>query len=222
MNLLDGYVRFQVEPTDDGRAVQHLAIRVFNGFATSWKLMSSGYYQNSAMIQRDLLETIFLVNYFHEEPSRIAEWRTADRKTLKNTFGPASVRKALDEKAGMGRSKREQIYQRFCQLAAHPTLEGFQMLKPKGMDAHIGPFSDATALRALLEEAGKLAAQAGYAFLMFLNHENEAAQINGRNFLLQVLPWAAKYMNMPYSADDIAEIERIYGTKGQEPSPPPA
>jgi hypothetical protein len=44
MDLIDVFVRQQVEPNDDGRAIQHLGIRIFNGLATAWKLMASGYY----------------------------------------------------------------------------------------------------------------------------------------------------------------------------------
>ena len=210
MNLLDGFVRLQVEADDDGRAVQHLGIRMFNGFAAAWKLTASGYYQKAAMIQRDQVETINLINYFHNEPERIAEWRVADRKTLISEFGPSSIRKALDAKSGLGKSKREEIYQKFSALAGHPTKVGFGMLRPTGMDATIGPFTDLIALRGLLEEAAQLAVQAGYAFLMFVHIESPEGNANARYFLLAAMSWSAKYFGMPYSDSDRAEIEHMF------------
>lgn len=210
MNLLDGFVRLQIEDDDDGRAVQHLGIRMFNGFAASWKLIAAGYYQMAAMIQRDQVETINLISYFHNEPEQIAEWRIADRKTLINKFGPSSIRKALDAKAGWGKSKRGEIYQKFSALAGHPTKVGFGMLRPTGMDATIGPFTDLAALRGLLEEAAQLAVQAGYAFLMFVDIASRQGNTSARQLLLASMSWSAKYLNMSYSDKDYDEIERLF------------
>ncbi|WP_237051005.1 JAB domain-containing protein [Lysobacter capsici] len=46
---------------DDELVISHLAIHVFNGFATAWKLMASGYYQAAALTLRDIIETTNLV-----------------------------------------------------------------------------------------------------------------------------------------------------------------
>src|SRR5690606_31739738 len=76
MDLLDVLARGQVEVDDDGRAIQHIGIRAFNGFATAWQLMSTGYFQVAAMVQRDLIETISLANYFHHFPEQLKIWRS--------------------------------------------------------------------------------------------------------------------------------------------------
>lgn len=212
MNLLDVFVRQQSEATDDGRAVQHLGIRVFNGFAAAWKLMSTGYFQKAGLIQRDLVETIYLVNFFYIYPEKIAIWRMAERKQLLNDFGPGQIRKALDAHTGKGKSRREAIYQKFSMLAAHPSKSGFEMLRPKGGDgAVIGPFMDPTALRALLEEQGMLATQAGLAFNLFLDEDTNGSRHATHSFLTGAMRYAVRYMGMRYTEEDYAEVDRLFG-----------
>ena len=53
------------------------------------------------------------------------------------------------------------MYRLFSELAGHPSMEGFAMLRPKGLDARIGPFLDPTALEATASELGRLAIQVG-------------------------------------------------------------
>lgn len=215
MDLLDVYVRRQKEDSDDGRAIQHLAIRVFNGFATAWKLMASGYFQAAAMIQRDVFETLQLVNYFYHFPEKVAVWRSADRKQLLNEFGPSRVRKALDNVAGQGKSHREAIYQKFSMLAAHPSRVGFDMLRPKGGNGSvIGPFMEVASLRALLEEHGMLAVQAGFAFNTFLDSEIEVAQPVVHAFAVSAMRYGVRYLGINYTEEQIAEADRLFGPEG--------
>lgn len=214
MDLLDVFVRQQVEDTDDGRAIQHLGIRVFNGFAAAWKLMSTGYFQKAGLVQRDLIETIYLVNFFHIHPEKIAVWRVAERKQLLNEFGPGAVRKALDAHAGMGKSRRDETYQKFSMLAAHPSKLGFDMLRPKGGNgAVIGPFMDVTALKALLEEQGQLAPQAGLAFSMFLKDDEPDQRMAIHSFMTASMRYAVRYLGMRYTEEDVAEVDRLFGPK---------
>jgi hypothetical protein len=211
MNLLDAYVRLQVESGDDGRAIQHLAIRTFNALASAWKLMASGYYQKAATIQRDLIETIFLVNYFHIAPEQVAVWRSADRKTLLNVFGPGAIRKALDNHAGKGKSRREEIYQMFSMLAAHPSKAGFDMLRPsEGDGAVIGPFWDRVAFMAVLEEQGKLAIQAGLTFAMFASEDQSDVKAAIHSFLVLSMRYGVQCLNMKYTEEQITELDRLY------------
>lgn len=211
MNLLDVFVRLQVEATDDGRTIQHLAIRVFNGFASAWKLMASGYFQKAGLVQRDLVETIYLVNFFHAYPDKIAAWRMADRRQLINEFGPSAIRKALDALVDKGKSRREEIYQKFSMIAGHPSKIGFDMLRPKGSDgAVLGPFMEASALQALLEEQGMLGPQAGLAFLLFLDDETSGAREAMHSFLVPMMRYAATHLGMSYTEDDIAEVNRLF------------
>lgn len=212
MDLLD-VLRQHHGTDDDERVIAHLAIRVFNAFAAAWKLSASGYYQVAASILRDVVETTNLASAFHVNRALVARWRTADRRTLKRDFSPAAVRKVLDEHAGRGKSRREEIYVKFCTLAAHPTVEGFAMLRPLGMDAHSVPFCDVTALRAVLEEAGSLATQAGLAFGVFLDHGQPPCSQVVHRFLVGAMDYSTSYLGKTYSAADRAELDRIFGPR---------
>ena len=108
MDVMD-MLRQHYQADDDERTISHLGIRTFNSLATAWKLMASGYYQAATLILRDILETTNLVNAFRVDRALIEKWRKADRRTLKRDFGPAAVRKILDDDAGLGKSRREAI-----------------------------------------------------------------------------------------------------------------
>jgi hypothetical protein len=209
MDVMD-LLRQHYQADEDEKAITYLAIRTFNGFATAWKLMASGYYQNATLILRDVLETTNLVNAFHVDRALIAAWRNADRRTLKRDFSPAAVRKILDNAAGQGKSRREDIYIMFSTLAGHPTLAGIAMLRPKGMDAHMGPFSDLSALRAVMEEMGKLAAQSGLALVLYLDTDRPAANAAAHHFLRGVMDYSGNYVGKTYTAEERAEIDRLF------------
>ena len=209
MDVMD-VLRQHYQADDNERAISHLAIRTFNGFATGWKLLASGYYQASAMILRDVLETTNLVNAFQADRSLIARWRNADRQTLKRDFGPAAVRKMLDAAAGLGKSRREEIYIKFSTLAGHPTRAGFAMLRPQGLDAHMGPFCDQSALRAVVEEMGMLAAQAGLAFAIYLNTNQAVCRATAYRFIGGAMEYSGKYLGKVYSAEERAEVDRLF------------
>lgn len=209
MDVMD-MLRQHYQGDDDERAISHLGIRVFNDFATAWKLMASGYYQAAALILRDIVETTNLVNAFHVDRTLVEKWHKADRRTLKREFAPAAVRKILDDAAGLGKSRHEEIYIKFSTLAGHPTRDGFAMLRPKGMDAHIGPFSDLTALRAVIEEMGMLAPQAGFAFVVHLNTSIDACGQVAHYFLTGAMDYSEKYLGKPYSPDERAEVDRLF------------
>jgi len=125
------------------------------------KLTLSGYYQNTALILRDILETVFLIDLFTFDASAIARWRTLQGAAHWNEFKPAKVRDALDKRDKLSNRKRAKLYGLLSELAGHASLKGVAMLRPLGMDAQIGPFFDPTALQATLDEMGQLAVQAG-------------------------------------------------------------
>lgn len=209
MDVMD-MLRQHYQADDDERAISHLGIRAFNGFATAWKLMASGYYQAATLILRDIVETTNLVNAFHVDRALIEKWRKADRRTLKRDLGPAAIRKILDDAAGLGKSRREEIYIKFSTLAGHPTLDGFAMLRPAGMDAHIGPFSDLTALRAVMEEMGMLAPQAAFAFCIYLDESIDACRQVTHRFLTGAMDYSGKYLGKAYSTAERAEVDRLF------------
>ncbi|QIO30956.1 hypothetical protein [Bradyrhizobium sp. 1(2017)] len=161
MDLADILRQF---PTDDEdlKVVQLLGMRTFNAFASSLKLALSGYMQNSALVMRDILETVFLLDLFRGEPSLIREWRFADKQQIRKKFSPVKVREALDKRYGHTAKRRAELYQLFSELAAHPTMKSALMLRPEiGGDAVIGPFVEKGALMVQLSEIGRLAVQVG-------------------------------------------------------------
>lgn len=98
-------------PTDDEdlKGVQMLGMRLFNAFAASLKLALSGYGQNSALILRDVLETVFLLDCFGTDHAAIRCWRTAAEKAWRKEFAPRTVRDALDKRDGFTGKRRAQL-----------------------------------------------------------------------------------------------------------------
>jgi hypothetical protein len=139
-----------------------LGMRTFNAFAASIKLTLSGYHQNSALILRDVMETVFLLDLFAGDPSLIERWRFADKKARMKDFSPLKVRETLDARDGFTSKKRFEMYELFSELAGHPNMKSSWMMRPqKDGDAVIGPFMEATSLEAVISEMGRLAIQVG-------------------------------------------------------------
>ena len=128
----------------------------------------SGYSQNSALILRDVLETVFLVDYFAGDRTLIERWRFADKKARLRDFGPVKVREALDARDGFVEKKRFAMYEMFSELAGHPTMKSAFMMRPqRDGDAVIGPFVEPTVLDAVVSEMGRLAIQVGEQLNLF-------------------------------------------------------
>ena len=154
---------------EDFKVVKMLSVRIFNAFGASLTLMSSGYHQNSGMVMRDILETVFLMDLFKTDHTAIERWRFADEKTQREMFSPVAVRKSLDERDGFHSKKRAEIYKMFSKLAAHPNMHSQHMLRPeKGGDIVTGPFMEQTSLEAGVSELGRIAIQAGEIMNAFL------------------------------------------------------
>jgi hypothetical protein len=161
MDLADMLRQFNSSDEDLKVAVV-LGMRTFNAFAASIKLTLSGYHQNSALILRDVMETVFLLDLFAGDRSLIERWRHADKKVRRNEFSPVKVREALDTRDGFTSKKRFEMYELFSELAGHPNMKSSWMMRPqKDGDAVIGPFMEATSLEAVISEMGRLAVQVG-------------------------------------------------------------
>ncbi|MEP7457595.1 hypothetical protein [Phyllobacterium sp. SB3] len=167
MDLAD--VLRQFDTTDeDLKVIQILGMRTFNAFGASLNLTLSGYHQNAALILRDVLETVFLIDYFAGDRSLIERWRFADKKARRDEFAPVKVREALDKRDGVTSKKRFEMYELFSELAGHPTMKSAFMMRPqRDGDAVIGPFMEATALEAVISEMGRLAVQVGEQLNLF-------------------------------------------------------
>jgi len=194
---------------EDTEAVRLLGMRLFNGCASAFSLTTSGYYQVAAMVMRDLLETVFLLGFFHNDPTKIFEWRTADSSARKKVFSPVKVRTALDDKDGFTEKKRAAAYDLLCELASHPTYKGFRMLRPQGLSHHCGPFLDPTSLKALIEELAKLAIQAAQNFLLLFKtgtKESIAAHIH---FMEACGEWFERYFRSSFDRKEIEELKAL-------------
>ena len=154
---------------EDLKVAQVLSMRMFNAFGASLKLVLSGYHQNCALILRDILETVFLLDLFAGDRTLMARWRQAHRKARMKDFSPVKVREALDARDGFTEKRRAEIYELFSELAGHPTMKSAWMMRPeKDGDSVIGPFMAATALEAVVSEMGRLAVQVGEQLNAFL------------------------------------------------------
>ncbi|PWR19977.1 hypothetical protein [Zavarzinia compransoris] len=142
MDLADVLRQFETAD-EDLKVIQLLGMRTFNAFGASVKLALSGYGQNSALILRDVLETVFLIDYFAGDRTLIERWRFADKK-------------------------RFAMYEMFSELAGHPTMKSAFMMRPqRDGDAVIGPFMETTTLEAVVSEMGRLAIQVGEQLNLF-------------------------------------------------------
>ena len=120
-------------PTEDEdfKVLQILSIRTFNAFGASIKLALSGYSQNSALLMRDIVETVFLTDMFSKDRSTIKLWRQAESSAERDRFRPVNVRKFLDDHDGFTSGKRAAVYKMFSELAGHPSMQSMHMLRPQ-------------------------------------------------------------------------------------------
>ncbi len=147
---------------EDLKVAQVLGGRTFNALGASLKLTLSGYHQNSVMILRDVLETVFLLDLFASNRSLIERWRFADKKARLKQFSAVKVRETLDARDGFTLKRRAEMYDLFCEIASHPTMKSVLMMQPqKNGGAVIGPFMEPTTLEAVISEMGRLAVQVG-------------------------------------------------------------
>jgi hypothetical protein len=210
MDLIDYFARQYRHRDDDDLTVQLLGIRLFNGSASAIKLLLSGYYQTSAQLQRDLLETVFLLNYFLTDRGLIANWRTSDKKERQKQFRPVVVRIALDKRDGFTSGKREKAYSDLSELAGHPSYAGFRMLTPvPGGDAHCGPFFEATVMRATLEELAKLLVQASTIFTRFFPAQRRQDYETSILWMEEFGPWCEKFYGRSFDRTQVEELRAL-------------
>ena len=189
MSLGDIFRKF---PTDDEdlKVTQMLGMRIFNAFGASLKLALSGYHQNAALLLRDVLETVFLLDLFGGDQTLITRWRLADDKSKRQHFSPAAVRKALDVRYGHTTRKREEQYRLFSELAGHPTMKSSWMMRPRVEgDAVIGPFMEKLTLEAVVSEMGKLAVQAGQHLTVFFPQNWKPGEATNAAFVALTQHW---------------------------------
>ena len=76
MNLIEYFAREWETQDEDDTTLQLLGARLFNSSAASINLLLSGYYQASASLAREVLETSYLVDLLANDRKR---WRAGGR-----------------------------------------------------------------------------------------------------------------------------------------------
>jgi len=207
LNLVFDLTKSYKSQNDEELTIQYIGIRLFNSIVVSLKLMLSGYYQASAIIQRDILETGFLLDYFLSNQEKIAEWEKSTSNERSRKFKPVVIREALDKRDGFKSKRRMKAYQLLCEFAAHPTYPGFQMVSPKGVGI-LGPFFDKKYLKATLEE---LSLRVPLFVIIYLNHFKNLpkAFLKVRaDYLINLKNWAQNYLGSELSELDVDKISK--------------
>lgn len=193
MDLADCFRKVPIQD-EDLKVLQIMGMRTFNAFGASLNLALSGYFQNSALIMRDILETVFLLSYFTSDRAEISRWRLANKTVRKRQFAPVHIRMALDKRDGFTEQKRQKAYEMFCELAAHPSMQSDYMMRPnKNGDAVIGPFMEVTGLDAVLSEMGQLAVQVGTVLAVFLVDYGNTADAARKTFDRDMRRWLTEF-----------------------------
>ncbi len=200
MNVCDVF-RQHITDDEDLKVVQIMSIRMFNALGTSLKLSLSGYSQTAALVMRDILETVFLVDLFAGEQLLITAWRNAPKAERWKHFKPAAVREALDKRDGFTSQKRRQAYDLFCDLAGHPNMTSHLMLRPAPeADAVSGPFMSALTLEAVVSELGRLAVQVGNCIVPFYPTDWQHGSAARQQFARVCNMWMANFYPDAYAA----------------------
>jgi hypothetical protein len=131
MNMADGLRQFETED-EDLKLIQVLGMRTFNDFGAAVKLCLSGYYQNAALILRDVLETTFLIDLFRGDRTLIAQWRLADKASRLRDFKPVRVRTLLDNRDGLPSASAPPCTPCFPSLPVTQRCSRWQCCGPRG------------------------------------------------------------------------------------------
>ena len=210
MNLIDYFVKHYAHANEDELTIQLLGIRIFNGAASAVKLLLSGYYQKSALVQRDMLETVFLLEYLFTDKALITAWRRSDKKERQARFSPRAVRAALHAQDGFSGPKRGELYRELSELAGHATWRGFRMLAPVlGGDAHCGPFFESKMMRAVLEELAKMLVQSGITFTRFFPARRREDYEAAIAWMEAHGAWFEKFFGRPFDRAPLHELRSI-------------
>jgi hypothetical protein len=164
MALIYSYTIDYQAQSDDEQTLQMLGARLFNAAASGVKLVLSGYYQTAFQQARDIMETGFLLDYFHSWPSYISVWKRSDRPTRRKYFDLSKIREALDERDGDVERERRVQYHRLSELTRHATFRAFATREGFG---EFGPYVEN---KNLMTWAGETVARLGSATVIYGNH----------------------------------------------------
>jgi hypothetical protein len=210
MNIIDHFARSYSNQNDDQLVVQLLGFRLFNSMAGAIQNFMAGYYQNAVMKMRDILEVSFLLDYFNTDRALIAAWKGCSENERNKRFSAFKVRTTLDDRDGFTGKKRMEHYQLLCNLGAHASFQGFELLRPTaGGDAHCGPYFADRALDATLSELAKVAVGAAGNFAMFFDPRNLPDLETKLHFMEAQSVWFATFFGRSLDLGQIGEIRDL-------------
>jgi len=196
MNMLWAFTHDYARKNDDELTIQFLGIRLFNAAGSSIKLAHSGYYQNAFSALRDFLETFFLVDFLVSYPDKVSQWKTADEKALRNEFGPAAIRDALDKRDGFKEKNRKKLYDRISHHATHATPSGFKLTLKDSL-GEIGPFYRPNSFISWAQEAVKMICNSGVVYGAFFKDVDLTLLRTKEHYIGELDRWKVKYFGSP-------------------------
>ena len=207
MDLIQYFAQQYRHRSEDQLVIQLLGIRLFNDCGTAINNMLAGYYQSSVMIQRDLLEVSFLLDYLKSNPMMIAEWKASAETERNKKFSAIEIRKFLDDRDGFKERKRAEHYRLLCSLGAHASYQGFQLLQPiAGGDAHCGPFFAETSLAPTLSELAKIAILGAGNFTLFFSPDSIADLEVKLRFMEKQSLWFDRFVGKAFDRGQIDQM----------------
>ncbi len=133
---------------------QRIAGRVVSHALGSYRLLCSGYYDESLALTRNLAEIANLFWLFLNRPAELERWRKSDKKTRMRDFSPVRIRIALQD-AGIPVPIDKTRYAGLCEVAVHPGPSTTpQAHNPVGVPTLGALFQPAGYLASLNELAG--------------------------------------------------------------------
>jgi hypothetical protein len=154
---------------EEGVALIRLGLRCLNSIGAADDLMLNGYYQQCAVLIRDLIECSFLLDLFSREPQHLVPWIAMGDRAGLDGYGPKHVRKLLKKLDGVDHTARDEVYQFYSREGTHPTAVGVVFTSPDGMTRR-GPFPDRTRLLGLTYEMTRFGVMAAQHLVQWIVH----------------------------------------------------
>jgi len=98
--------------------IEYIGARVYNLSAASYKLITSGFYDEAQSLIRSVGEISNLVSLAVHDHTSFEEWVDSDKQTRIKKFSPAKVR-MLVEKAGGILLMNQELYSELCEEYTH-------------------------------------------------------------------------------------------------------
>jgi hypothetical protein len=103
--------------TDDHKFERTIG-RVVSHCQASIRVLGFGYYDESLALTRNISEIANLIALFNYDATAFAEWKTLDEQTAWEKYGPAKVRKKIEQLNGIVPIAKEH-YGRLCTIGTH-------------------------------------------------------------------------------------------------------